>query len=80
LEIKESVWKEGVRKNASAKGLGSCNRVEREICTKEGESILIVQRGEEEGASICRGPVKKGIYLTIQVAPDIGSIFCSKER
>jgi len=80
LEIEEDVWKEGVREDASAKSLESCNRVERGICTKEGKSILFVKRGKGGSASICRGPVKKGIYSTIQVALDIASTFRGKER
>jgi len=78
--MEESVWKEGVRKNASAKSLRSCNRVERGIRAEEEESILSVKGGEGKSASICRGPVKKGIYSTIQVIPDIASTFLSKER
>jgi len=59
--MKESVWKE---KDASAKGLGPCNRVERRLCTKKREGILIVKREEKGGISICEKPVKKGTYLT----------------
>jgi len=80
LEIEESVWKEGVGKNTRAKSLGSCNRVERGIHTKERESVLFVKGREKGSASIYRGLVKKRIYSTIQVTPDIASTFCSKER
>jgi len=62
--MEESVWKEEVRKNASAKSLGSCNRVERGIHAKEGESILSIKGGEGGSTSICGRPVEKGIYST----------------
>jgi len=78
--MEESIWKERVRENASAKGLGLCNRVERRLCAKKREGILIVKEEKRGGTSICGKPVKKGIYSTLQVAPDIASTFCSKKR
>jgi len=63
--VEESIWKERVRKNTSAKGLGLYYRVKGEICTKKGEGLLIVERRKRRGTSICRGLVEKGIHSTL---------------
>jgi len=59
LEIKKSIWKERVRKDASMKGLGSCNRVKERVYVKEGEGVFTVKRRERGSASIHRGSAKK---------------------
>jgi len=41
---------------------------------------LVVKRGKRRGTSICRRSTEKGIYLTIQVTPDIASTFFSKKE
>jgi len=41
--MKKSIWKERVREDASAKGLGSCNRVKRGVYIKKGEGVFIVK-------------------------------------
>jgi len=64
LEIEESVWKKRVREDASAKGLGPYNRVERRLYAKKREGILIIKRGKRGGTSIYGRPVEKGIYST----------------
>jgi len=79
LEVEESLWEKGIGKDASAKGLGSCNRVEERVYSEEREGILVVKRGKRGDTSICRGSAKEGIYSTIQVTPDIASTFCSKK-
>ena len=56
--------KKRVREDASARGLGPCNRVERRLHTKKREGILIVKREKRGGTSICERPVEKGIYST----------------
>jgi len=63
--VKESIWKERVRKDASAKGLGSCDGVKGRICVKKGEGLLIVKRRKRGGTSICRGSVEKEIHSTL---------------
>ena len=40
----QDIWKETVRKNANKKNMGLCDRDKRGVCTKEGESISIVER------------------------------------
>jgi len=52
LEVEKSLWKEKVRKDASIKSLGSCYRVEKGICAKEGESIFTVEEREKVQAFI----------------------------
>jgi len=79
LEVEESLWEKGVGKDASAKGLGSRNRVKEGVYPKEREGILIVKRRKRGSTSIWRGSAKEGIYSTIQVTPDIASTFCSKK-
>ena len=56
-----------------------CNRVERGICAKEGKSVFAVKRGKRGGTSICRELTVKGIHLTVTIAIDLTSPFCSKE-
>ena len=62
--MEKSIWKERVRKNASAKGLGLCNRVKRGVCAKKGEGVFIVERRERGDIGICGGPTKKRVYST----------------
>ena len=64
MEVEKSLWEKGVRKDASVKGLGSCDRVKRRVCAKKGESVLVVKEGKREGTGICRGSAKKRVYLT----------------
>ena len=39
MEIEKSIWEKRVREDTSAKGLGLCDRVKREVCTKKGEGV-----------------------------------------
>jgi len=61
--MKESIWKERVREDASAKDLEPCNRIEGRLCATEREGVLIVKGGKKESTSICGRSVEKGIYL-----------------
>jgi len=79
LEVEESIWKKGVRKDASTKDLGPYHRIKEGIYTKKGESILIIKRGKRGSTDICRRPVEKGIYPTLQVTPDITSTLCGEK-
>ena len=60
--------------------MGSCNRIERRVCTKEEVSVFTIERGKRGGASICRRSAAKRIYSTIKITTDLTSPFCSKER
>jgi len=44
------------------KGLGSCDRVKKEVCAKKEEDVFIIERREREDTGICRGPTKKRVY------------------
>jgi len=79
LEIEKSIWKEGIREDASAKGLGPCDRVKERIYTKEEEGVFTVKRRERGSASVCERLAKKRVYLIFQVAPNFTSTFCSKK-
>jgi len=79
LKVKKSIWEERVRKNASVKGLGLCNRVKRGVCAKKGEGVFIIKGREKGDIGICEGPTKKRVYLTFQVTPNFASTFCSKK-
>ena len=75
----KGIQEKEVGKNASMKNLGLCHRVEERIYTKKGEGILTVQGGKGGGASVCRRPAKKRIYLPFQVTLNITSTLHSKE-
>jgi len=77
--VKESFWEKGARKDASAKSLGSCNRVKRRVCAKKGKGVFIVEGREKGGTGICRGPIKKRVYSTFQITPNITSTLCGKK-
>ena len=64
MKIEESIQKERVREDASAKGLGPCNRIKERLCVTKREGVLIVKGGERGGISICGRSVEKGIYST----------------
>ena len=80
MEVEESIWKKGVRKDAGTKDLGPCHRIKRGIYTKKGESILTIEKGKEGSTDICKRPVEEGIYLTLQVTPDIASVMRALRR
>jgi len=63
--VEEGIWKERLRKDASAKGLGSCYRVKGGIYAKKGESVFAIKRKERRSTGICRGPIKKRVHLTL---------------
>ena len=79
MEVEKSLWKEKVRKDASIKSLGSCYRVEKGICAKEGESIFTVKRRKGESTGIYRRPAEKRVHLTLQITLNFTSTFCSKK-
>jgi len=77
--VEKGVLKGEIRAYTSAKGLGPCNRVKREICSKKEKGLLIVKRGKRESIGICRRLAVKRVYLAIKVAPDLISVLCSKK-
>jgi len=77
--VKESLWEKRVRKNASAKGLGSHDRIEREVYTKERKSVFIVKRGKEGSASVHGRSTMKRVHPPLQIATNITSILHGKK-
>jgi len=65
--------------NASAKGLGSCDRTKERLRAKKGESIFSIEGRKRGSTSVCGRPTEKGVHSTIQITPDIASILCSKK-
>ena len=51
----------------------------KEVCTKKGKDILLVEEEKGESTGICRGSVEERIYLTFQVTPNITSTLCGKK-
>ena len=60
--------------------MGSYNRIERRVCTKEKVSVFTMERGKRGSASICGRLAAKRVYLTIKITTDLTSPFYSKER
>ena len=77
--MEEDIWKKGVGENASAKDLGLCHRIKREIHAKKEKGVLIVEREKGKSIGICGGSVEKRIHPTFQVTPNIISTLHSKK-
>ena len=54
--------------------MGSYNRIEREVCAQEEESIFTVERRKREDTSIYRGLTAKRIYSAIKITRSHQSI------
>jgi len=59
--------------------VGSCDRIEKEICTKKRENLFFVQRRKRRSGRVHLEADKEGIYLTIKITTDYISILCRKE-
>ena len=77
--MEESIWKKGVRKDASAKDLGPCHRAKREVYAKKREDILTIERRKRGSTKIYGRPTEKRIYLTLQVIPNIAGTLCGEK-
>jgi len=60
LEIEKSIWEERVGENASAKGLGLCNRVKGGVCTKKGKMYLLSREKREKVQAFVEDQLRKG--------------------
>jgi len=78
--VKESFWEKGVRKDASAKGLGPHDRVKRRVFTKEREGVFVVERRKRGGTNICERSTAKRVYSTLQITTNFTSTFRSKKE
>jgi len=79
LEVEKGLWEKGIRKNASAKSLGSCNRVERRVYTKEGKGVFVVKRRKRGSTSICRKLAVERVHSALQVTANITSTLRGKK-
>jgi len=77
--VKKSIWKKEVRKDASAKDLGPCHRVERGVYAKKREGILTIERRKRGSTKICGRLTEKRIYPTLQVTPNVASTLCGEK-
>jgi len=77
--VEESIWKKGVRKDASAKDLGPCHRAKRRVYAKKGEGILTIERRKRRSTEIHRRPIEERIHPTLQITPNITSTLCGKK-
>ena len=74
----KSIWEKAVRENEEI--IGSYNRCEGEVCTKEEESISIVKRGKRRNEGVHLGAAKEGIYSAIKVTSNGASVLHGEER
>ena len=65
MEVEKGLWEKRVRKDASAKGLGPCDRIEGGIYAEERKSIFAVKGRKRGGAGVYRRPAAKRVYLTL---------------
>ena len=65
MEVEKGLWEKRVRKDASAKGLGPCDRIKGGIHAEEGKSVFVVKGRKRGGASVRRGPAAKRVYPTL---------------
>ena len=78
--MEESIWKKGVRKDASAKDLGPCHRAKRRVYAKKGEGIFTIERRKRGSTEIRRRPIKERIHPTLQITPNITGTLCGKKE
>ena len=60
--------------------MGLCNRDEKEIYTKEGEGVSIVERRVERYIWVHPRIVEERIYQTLEVILNSTGVFCRKEK
>jgi len=77
--VEESIWKNGVGKDAGTKNLGPCHRAKRRVYAKKEEGILTIKRRKRESTEICRRPIEERIYPTLQITPNITGTLCGKK-
>ena len=78
--MNKGIWEKAVRENTNEETMGSRDRHEGEVCTKEEESIPIVERGKRRGEGVHSGLAKEGIYSAVKVTSNGASVLCRKER
>ena len=77
--MEKSLWKKEVRKNASAKGLGPCDRIEGRVYAEEGKGIFVIKRRKGESTSVHGESIVKRVHSTLQITANVTSVFCGKK-
>jgi len=57
-----------------------CYGSQRRIFFKERKDLSFVKNRERGSSRVFERSIKKGVYLTIEVATDVASILCAKEE
>jgi len=78
--VKKGLWEERIRKNASTKDLGLCDRIKRGVYTQERKDVLIIEGRKRGSTSIHEGPTTKRVYPALKIAANIASTFCGKKE
>ena len=60
LEVEKGIWKSRVRKNASAKGLGSYNRFKKGFVPKKGKVYSLLRKEQEKVQAFVEDQLQKG--------------------
>jgi len=77
--VKKGLWEERIRKNASTKNLGPCDRIEEGVYAQEGKGVLIIKGRKRGSTSIRGGPTTERVYLALKIAANIASTFRGKK-
>jgi len=59
--------------------VGSCNRSEGRIRTKEGESVSLIERRERGGVRVYKEAVEERIHSAIEITTNGASVLCRKK-
>ena len=79
MEVEKGLWEKRIRKDASVKGLGSHDRIERRVYTEERKGVFTVERGEGRSAIICGRSTVKRVHSALQVTANVASTLCGKK-
>ena len=78
-QMDKDVWEEAVGKDAYKKVVGSCDRCERGVCTKEGEGVPTIKGRKRRGERICEGTVAEGLHSAIEITANGAGVLCREE-
>jgi len=56
-----------------------CYRSQGRFCSKKEKDISIIKNRERRGSGVCKGSVKEGVYLTIEITTNVTSVLYAKE-
>ena len=76
----KGIWKEAIGKDTYKKIVRSCNRDERRICAKEGESVPLIKERERGGVRVHKRAVEKRLHSAVKVTTNSASVLCGEEE